>query len=131
MSLYEKSPVTATRGCQYLIKSRLALSEKTLKFLKLKTESIQYRYRDILSRLIKNRQMLNESLKTTFISLSEVKFVTGNINQFVLEKVNSANVKVYTTYENIVGIKVPNFKIQFEGADSFEFIGLARGGQQV
>lgn len=132
MSIFDQSiPITPSRACQSWLKSRLMLAERTLKLSMLKSDSLVSRYREVMEKVVQNQKLLSDALRRTHLSLSKVKFVMGNINQFVIEHVNEACVTVHRSQEMLCGVLLTTFQMNFQGRDNFVFVGLARGGQQV
>lgn len=70
-------------------------------------------------------------MKEAAFSLAEAKFATGDFNQQILQNVSRAQIKVRTKKDNVAGVSLPVFESYFEGGDSYELTGLARGGQQL
>lgn len=70
-------------------------------------------------------------MKEAAFSLAETKFTTGDINQVVLQNVTKAQFKVRTKKDNVAGVTLPVFESYQDGADTYDFLGLARGGQQL
>lgn len=71
-------------------------------------------------------------MKEAQFSLAEAKFTVGNdFNAMVLQNVTKAQIKVKTRRDNVAGVNLPAFESYQDGSDSYEFAGLARGGQQL
>lgn len=71
-------------------------------------------------------------MKEAQFSLAEAKFTVGNdFNAIVLQNVTKAQIKVKTKKDNVAGVNLPAFESYQDGSDSYEFAGLARGGQQL
>lgn len=64
-------------------------------------------------------------------SLAEVRFVSGDINQDVIQSVSKAQMRTRSKKDNIAGVILPVFEAFQEGTDNYELTGLAAGGQQV
>lgn len=75
--------------------------------------------------------MVGEVMKEASFSLAEVKFATGDINQYVLQNVTTAQVKVSSRKDNVAGVNLPVFESLVEGTDRYQLTGIARGGQQL
>jgi len=75
---------------------------------------------------------MGEVMKEAQFSLAEAKFTVGNdFNAIVLQNVTKAQIKVKTKKDNVAGVNLPAFESYQDGSDSYEFAGLARGGQQL
>lgn len=90
---------------------------------------------------------MGEVMKEAQFSLAEAKFTVGNdFNALVLQNVTKAQIKVcykFTSFvitllfkvktrkDNVAGVNLPAFESYQDGADSYEFAGLSRGGQQL
>ncbi|KAK2585706.1 hypothetical protein KPH14_010319 [Odynerus spinipes] len=103
--MFEEIRVSPTQGSQSLMKSRLISAQKSHVLLKKKADTLLIQFKAVLVTLIENKFIIKEVMKEASFSLAEVKYITGSINQLVLQSE--------------------------EGLDPFLYIGLARGGQQV
>jgi V-type H+-transporting ATPase subunit D len=74
---------------------------------------------------------MGDVMKLAAFSLAEVKFMTGDINQVVIQKVEKAQTKVRSKKDNIAGVIIPIFESYSEGNNAFEYTGLAQGGQTI
>lgn len=70
-------------------------------------------------------------MKEAAFSLAEVKFATGDMNQYFLQNISTAQVKVSSRRDNVAGVNLPIFETIIDGADRFELTAIARGGQQL
>lgn len=70
-------------------------------------------------------------MKEAAFSLAEAKFATGDFNQGVLQNVTKAQIKIRTKKDNVAGVTLPVFESYQDGTDTYEYTGLARGGQQL
>ena len=78
------------------------------------------------------KELMGEVMKEAQFSLAEAKFTVGNdFNAMVLQNVTKAQIKVKTRRDNVAGVNLPAFESYQDGSDSYEFAGLARGGQQL
>lgn len=113
------------------MKGRLVGAQKGHSLLKKKADALQLRFRMILSKIIETKTLMGEVMKEAAFSLAEAKFACGDINQVVLQNVTKAQIKIRTKKDNVAGVTLPVFESYQDGADNYEFAGLARGGQQV
>ncbi|XP_059482570.1 V-type proton ATPase subunit D 1 [Neocloeon triangulifer] len=130
MSGKERLPIFPSRGAQMLMKARLKGAQKGHSLLKKKADALQMRFRMILSKIIETKTLMGEVMKEAAFSLAEAKFTTGDFNQNILQNVDKAKFKIRTKKDNVAGVTLPVFESYQDGADSYEFTGLARGGQQ-
>jgi len=70
-------------------------------------------------------------MKIAAFSLAEVNYVTGGVNELVLETVDKARTRIRCREEIIGGVRLRIYEPYRNGDDPFEFTGLSRGGQQV
>jgi V-type H+-transporting ATPase subunit D len=75
--------------------------------------------------------MVGEVMREAAFSLAEVKFQTGDINQYVIQNVSTAQVRITSRKDNVAGINLPVFESNVDGNDRYELTGIARGGQQL
>ncbi|KAJ8919247.1 hypothetical protein NQ315_003830 [Exocentrus adspersus] len=131
MSSKDRLPIFPSRGAQMLMKARLKGAQKGHSLLKKKADALQMRFRMILNKIIETKTLMGEVMKEAAFSLAEAKFTTGDFNQVVLQNVTKAQIKVRTKKDNVAGVTLPVFECYQDGTDSYEFTGLARGGQQL
>ena len=75
--------------------------------------------------------LIGDLMKEASFSLAEVKFVSGDISQYVLQNVSTAQMKVRSKKDNVAGVNLPIFETFTEGTDRYELTAIARGGQQL
>ena len=94
---------------------------------------LSYRYLIVLPyvSIHQTKQMVGEVMREAAFSLAEVKFQTGDINQYVIQNVSSAQVRIISKKDNVAGINLPVFECNIDGIDRYELTGIARGGQQL
>ncbi|XP_015182074.1 PREDICTED: probable V-type proton ATPase subunit D 2 [Polistes dominula] len=129
--MIEGTRVFPTNGSQSMIKHRLNAAEKSYILLKKKSDTLLAYFKTILAKLLEKKSILKEVMKEASFSLAEVNYITGNINQFVLQLANKATIKVLSRKNIIVGVNIQTYEYYEEGFDPFLYTGLARGGQQV
>ncbi|XP_011694732.1 PREDICTED: V-type proton ATPase subunit D-like [Wasmannia auropunctata] len=96
-----------------------------------RVDGLLIRFRAIMSRLVKRKSQLGQVMRDAAFSLVEVNYATGGLNELVLQAVDKAKTKIRSRQEMIGGIRLWIYEPFRSGADPFEFVGLARGGQQV
>jgi len=114
------------------MKARLKGAQKGHSLLKKKADALQMRFRQILRKIVDTKSLMGEVMKEAQFSLAEAKFTVGNdFNAIVLQNVTKAQIKVKSKKDNVAGVNLPSFECYQDGSDSYEFAGLARGGQQL
>ncbi|CAB3359828.1 Hypothetical predicted protein [Cloeon dipterum] len=114
-----------------LMKARLKGAQKGHSLLKKKADALQMRFRQILGKIIETKTLMGEVMKEAAFSLAEAKFTTGSgFNDNILQNVEKAKFKIRTKKDNVAGVTLPVFESYQDGGDTYEFTGLARGGQQ-
>ncbi|EFX82699.1 hypothetical protein DAPPUDRAFT_302394 [Daphnia pulex] len=131
MSGKDKIAIFPSRGAQAGMKIRLKGAETGHRLLKKKVEALKIRFRAILKKIIDTKQMVGEAMREAAFSLAEVKFQTGDINQYVIQNVSTAQVRITSRKDNVAGINLPVFESNVDGNDRYELTGIARGGQQL
>jgi V-type H+-transporting ATPase subunit D len=114
------------------MKLRLKGAQQGHSLLKKKADALQMRFRMILKKIVETKSLMGEVMKEAQFSLAEAKFTVGNdFNAIVLQNVTKAQIKVKSRKDNVAGVNLPTFECYRDGTDSYEFAGLARGGQQL
>ena len=81
---------------------------------------------------LQTKLMVGDLMKEASFSLAEVKFQAGgDINQYVLQNISTAQIKVSSKKDNVAGVNLPIFETVTEGPDRYELTAIARGGQQL
>eukprot|EP00126_Sphaerothecum_destruens_P004924 Sdes_comp18450_c0_seq1m8409 len=131
MSGKQRLNIFPTRMALTTMKNRLKGAQKGHSLLKKKADALSLRFRSILGKIIKNKELMGEVMKSAQFSLAEATFVAGDFRRTVIENASSAQIKVRAAQDNVAGVKLPVFEHYSEGPDVFELTGLGRGGQQV
>ncbi|XP_069956608.1 V-type proton ATPase subunit D isoform X2 [Cherax quadricarinatus] len=114
------------------MKARLAGAVKGHSLLKKKAEALQFRFRQILHKIIEAKILMGDVMKDAAFSLAEAKFASGiDFNQSVIQNVIKARIKTRSKLDNIAGVHLPVFESFEDGIDTYELTGLSRGGQQM
>ncbi|XP_047369090.1 V-type proton ATPase subunit D 2-like [Vespa velutina] len=129
--MIEETRVFPTNGSQFMIKSRLNSAEKSYMLLKRKSDILLIHFKEILTELFEKKSLLKEVMREASFSLAEVNYITGNINNLILQSANKATIKILTRKTIIMGVNIQTYEYYEEGLDPFLYIGLARGRQQV
>jgi len=132
MSGRDRINIFPSRMALTLMKGRLKGAQKGHSLLKKKADALQMKFRQILRKIVETKELMGEVMKEAQFSLAEAKFTVGNdFNAIVLQNVTKAQIKVKTRKDNVAGVNLPAFESYQDGSDSYEFAGLARGGQQL
>lgn len=131
MSGKDRISVFPSRMAQTLMKARLKGAQKGHSLLKKKSDALTVRFRQILKKIIEAKVLMGDVMKEASFSLAEAKFTMGDFNHLVLQNANKAQMKIKSKKDNVAGVSLPIFESYQDGADSYEYTGLARGGQQV
>jgi len=132
MSGRDRLNIFPSRMALTLMKGRLKGAQKGHSLLKKKADALQMKFRQILRKIVETKELMGEVMKEAQFSLAEAKFTVGNdFNAIVLQNVTKAQIKVKTRKDNVAGVNLPAFESYQDGSDSYEFAGLARGGQQL
>jgi len=113
------------------MKLRLKGAQKGHSLLKKKSDALTLRFRQILKKIIETKVLMGEVMKEAAFSLAEAKFAMGDFNHLVLQNVSKAQFKIKSKKDNVAGVTLPIFEPYQDGADTYEYTGLSRGGQQV
>jgi V-type H+-transporting ATPase subunit D len=114
-----------------LMKLRLKGAQKGHSLLKKKSDALTLRFRQILKKIIETKVLMGEVMKEAAFSLAEAKFAMGDFNHLVLQNVSKAQFKIKSKKDNVAGVSLPIFEPYQDGADTYEYTGLSRGGQQI
>lgn len=127
----DKINVFPSRGAQTAMKIRLKGAQKGHSLLKKKADALQFRFRQILKKIVQTKTLMGDVMKEAAFSLAEAKFASGDFNQVVLQNVTKAQVKIRSKRDNVAGVYLAVFEAYQDGSDTYELAGLARGGQQL
>mmetsp|Transcript_40661 Transcript_40661/g.100480 ORF Transcript_40661/g.100480 Transcript_40661/m.100480 type:complete len:271 (-) Transcript_40661:126-938(-) len=116
-----------------VIKNRLTGAQKGYRLLKKKADALTMRYRTILKHIVEAKTKMGETMKASAFALTEAKYVAGEgIKHTVLDSVETANVRVKASTDNVAGVKLPKFEHYLEGTESkASMTGLGKGGKQL
>lgn len=89
-------PVVPTVTVLAQIKVRLLAATKGHALLKKKADALTVRFRAILRQIIEAKETMGQSLKDSYFTLTEAKYVAGDkMKHTILDNVESATVKVH------------------------------------
>lgn len=131
MSGKDRINVFPSRMAMTQMKLRLKGAQKGHSLLKKKSDALTLRFRQILKKIIETKVLMGEVMKEAAFSLAEAKFAMGDFNHLVLQNVSKAQFKIKSKKDNVAGVSLPIFEPYQDGADTYEYTGLSRGGQQI
>lgn len=118
------------------MKARLVGAKKGHSLLKKKSDALTIRFRSILSNIKQCKENMGQQFREASFSLSEAKFIAGDISYAVVESVNNAALKVRLRTDNVAGVQLPVFKEELndDGTTANEdqgLTGISKGGEQI
>ncbi|XP_077270295.1 V-type proton ATPase subunit D-like [Temnothorax americanus] len=131
MEIVDRLAVFPTSSSHASVKCRLVRARRGRDLLAKRVDGLSIRFRAITEQLLESKSQLGQVTRDAAFSLVEVNYATGGVNELVLQAVDKARTKVRSRRETIGGIRLWIYESFRSGADPFEFVGLARGGQQV
>jgi len=99
--------------------------------LKKKADALNFRFREILKKIIENKNRMAEVLKEAAFSLAEAKFTAGDFSHTVVQNVSQAQYRIKMKKENVVGVFLPVFECYTDGPDAYDLTGLGKGGANI
>ncbi|KAI8473595.1 MAG: ATP synthase subunit D-domain-containing protein [Monoraphidium minutum] len=116
-----------------MMKARLVGATKGHALLKKKADALTVRYRQILKEIVEAKQGMGDTMKGSFFALAEAKYAGGDsIKHTVYDNVERATLKVYSSVDNVAGVKIPKFESASQPGDTkMDLTGLGKGGQQI
>uniref|UniRef100_A0A914V3I0 V-type proton ATPase subunit D n=1 Tax=Plectus sambesii TaxID=2011161 RepID=A0A914V3I0_9BILA len=127
----DRIAVFPSRMAQTLMKTRLKGAQKGHSLLKKKADALNFRFREILRKIVENKVLMGEVMKEAAFSLAEAKFTAGDFGHTVVQNVARAQVKVRMKRENVVGVRLPVFDAYQDGPDAYDLTGLGKGGSNI
>eukprot|EP00049_Salpingoeca_infusionum_P018102 m.355790 g.355790 ORF g.355790 m.355790 type:complete len:249 (+) comp17338_c0_seq1:124-870(+) len=127
----ERINVFPSRMALTQMKVRLKGAQKGHSLLKKKADALTLRFRAILKKIVQNKTLMGEVMRTASFALAEANFKAGEFSTTVLQNVSSATVRVTATKDNVAGVQLPVFGTEIQGSNDFALTGLSRGGQQI
>jgi V-type H+-transporting ATPase subunit D len=102
-----------------VMKARLIGATKGHALLKKKADALAMRYRQILKEIVEAKSGMGDAMKGSFFSLAEAKYAGGeSIKHTVFDNVDRATLKVYSSQDNVAGVKIPKFESASEAGDT-------------
>lgn len=115
-----------------VVKARLLGAVKGHALLKKKADALNMRFRQILKKIVQTKEDMGTVMKSSFFSLAQARYATGEFRHTVLDSVDQATFRVKTTTDNVAGVKLPRFEPVREAGDlKLGLIGLGTGGKQI
>lgn len=127
----DRIAVFPSRMAQTLMKARLKGAQKGHSLLKKKADALNFRFRQILSKIIESKVLMGELMKSAAFSLAEAKFTAGDFSHTVLQNVNKSQLKVKMKRDNVAGVQLPIFESYQDGPDAYDLTGLGKGGAGI
>eukprot|EP00658_Telonema_sp_P-2_P004818 TRINITY_DN1179_c0_g2_i1.p1 TRINITY_DN1179_c0_g2~~TRINITY_DN1179_c0_g2_i1.p1 ORF type:complete len:270 (-),score=108.30 TRINITY_DN1179_c0_g2_i1:183-992(-) len=113
-----------------MLKAKRLGAKKGHGLLKKKADALKLRLRKMMSIIIEHKEAMAGVMSDAFFSLTEARYVAGNILPVVEEGVKKATLVVVGGAENVAGVMIPTFEqvsTQREGVA----IGIAAGGARI
>ena len=115
-----------------VMKARLLGATKGHALLKKKADALNMRFRQILKKIVHAKEHMGTLMKSSFFSLAQARYSTGEFRHTVLDSVDQASFRVKLTTDNVAGVKLPRFESVRQGSDpKLGMIGLGTGGKQI
>jgi V-type H+-transporting ATPase subunit D len=127
----DRLAIFPSRMAQTLMKTRLKGAQKGHSLLKKKADALNMRFRDILKKIVENKILMGDVMKEAAFSLAEAKFTAGDFSHTVVQNVSQAQYRVRMKKENVVGVFLPLFESYTDGPDTYDLIGLGKGGSNI
>lgn len=117
-----KFAVFPTRMNLAMVKGRLKSAEKGRSLLKRKSDAIQMKHRDVVSKLLAKKLELGKQMEKAFFSLAKAEFYGGDLKMAIHEaKRHPLSVKLAN--ENISGVYIPVYGLAGEQKRNVSFMG--------
>lgn len=114
------------------MKSRLVGATKGHALLKKKADALNMRFRQILRKIVQEKEKMGTVMKASFFSLAQARYAAGDFRHTLMDSIDQATVRVMTHSENVAGVKLPKFESVTENKDvKLGLIGLGTGGKQI
>lgn len=123
--------VFATRMNQQVYKIKVKGATKGFELLKKKSDALKARFRRLIVDIKDAKGALSREMPSSFISLASAKYTAGNFGDDVLYDIKEARVRVFTTEDNVAGVKLPIFQENFIEDSEGMTIGLKGGGKTI
>uniref|UniRef100_A0AC34QH96 V-type proton ATPase subunit D n=1 Tax=Panagrolaimus sp. JU765 TaxID=591449 RepID=A0AC34QH96_9BILA len=127
----DRIAVFPSRMAQTTMKTRLKGAQKGHSLLKKKADALNLRFRDILKKIVQTKNTMGDVLREASFSLAEAKFTAGDFSHTVIQNVNQSQYRVRMKKDNVVGVVLPVFESYSDGPDTYDLIGLGKGGANI
>lgn len=126
-------PVVPTVTVLAVIQGRLVGASRGHALLKKKADALTVQFRAILKKIYHAKEKLGSQMKGSYFALTEAKYAAGDrVALTIRDNVAHAQVRVRAAADNVAGVRVPKFQVDYQGNESnMELTGLGKGGQQV
>jgi len=102
--------VPPTRMALTLYKTKRVGAKKGYELLKKKSDALKVRFRDIMKRIAETKSHMSEQGSDAFFSLTQAQYAAGDFRQQVLQGPLKASIRVYSSTDNVAGVKLPVFR---------------------
>jgi len=126
--------VPPTRMALTLYKTKRVGAKKGYELLKKKSDALKVRFRDIMKRIAETKSHMAEQGSTAFFSLTQAQYAAGDFRQQVLQGPLKASIRVYSSTDNVAGVKLPVFRefdVHLNDGGNSENYGLGGGGTRI
>ena len=127
--------VPPTRMALTLYKTKIVGAKKGYELLKKKSDALKVRFRDIMKRIAETKSHISEQGSNAFFSLTQAQYAAGDFRQQVLQGPLKASIRVYSSTDNVAGVKLPVFREFDVGSlhsnSKSESYGLGGGGTRI
>ncbi|KAJ0170204.1 hypothetical protein K1T71_014132 [Dendrolimus kikuchii] len=114
------------------MRNRLNLAHLGKKLMKWTAVATGKELRRLSCEIIVTYRTFSEDVRNAFILLARCRYFYPNLNKMVLENVpKEAAVTVSTDIKSMSGVKVTHLNIIDSGVDSYEHLGIDKGGQVI
>jgi V-type H+-transporting ATPase subunit D len=119
-----KLAVFPTRMNLAIIKGRVRSAEKGKTLLKRKSDAIQIRHKDVLSKLDKKRAEVSGLMEKAFFLLAKTEFYGGDL-KMAAHEAKKRPLQVRLVNENVSGVYIPKYTLQETEARGLCFMGAS------
>ena len=132
MSEKTRLNIFPTRMALTMLKAKMQGAIKGHKLLKKKSDALTIRFRAILKEILDAKQSMGDQMRKASFSLASARMTFGrDFSQEVREAVDTATFKLRMDTDNVAGVLLPTFKVDNDGSNFAELMGLARGGEEI
>merc|ERR1711871_89360 len=123
--------VLPTRMVLTGLKTKRSGAKKGHQLLKSKADALQVRFRSMLTKIVEAKEKMGHVMSDAFFSKTEAQYLAGDLKPIVMEKVNKAQIRVFSHPDNIAGVKLPVFSMESDKQNDGDHVGLSKGGARI